>query len=619
MNKKITILLLILPLIVFGSPAIGGGRGLFRVQDVKSEGQGMLSLSIHSLILKSSDDWYGAPLSLGFPTYAPLSWLEFFVNPNYGLWSRSLENIDTTRYGFYDTRAGVKLSFVGIPVFKIGCEGLLSFPTTEDTFHPPPDREISYGGAILTALDFGDISRKAPFNFMFNFGKLENSTLLGFGFILPGKNYAIGAEVFTHKDTLHFTPGVKFTFPFKIGLDVGLDITPNVQPLFTGILGINFITPFLKPSPPALGTIAGSVRDAVSGKPLEAKVVFPNQELPSLTTDKESGIFKIDSVPVGIITVEVSKKGYIKQSIPLVVKKDETTTHDFLLQPVRLFGVLSGIVRDAKTSKPLKAVVSLPGMDIEPKSTDSLTGFFRFDSIPVGAVAVEVKSKGYIGSATSATIKPNEVTRVEFNLKPALVKGTVIGQVTDRKTHNPLKATIIFPNTKIPPIHTDPSTGIYKAELPVGSYAAIARSEGYIDQPAPIVIEEGKTTEKDFALVKKGMAIILRGVRFDFNKATLRPESYPILDEAAKILKENPTIKVEIQGHTCSIGTEEYNLRLSRARAAAVVDYLVNVHHIDPRRLIARGYGESRPIAPNDTEAGRELNRRVEFVVLGEM
>lgn len=619
MNKKIMIGFLLFPLIALGSPAIGGGRGLFRVQDVKSEGRGMLSISVHSHILKDSLDWYGAPLSLGFPTYAPLDWIEFFVNPNYGLWSRSLENIDTTKYGFYDTKAGIKLSFVGLPIFKIGCEGLVSFPTTEDAFNPPPDRKVSFGGAILAAIDFGDILRKAPFNLLLNLGTFEESILFGLGLILPGENYAVGVETFYHQDTLHFTPGAKFSFPFKVGLDVGLDITPGRDPLFKGILGVNFITPFLRPVPPAFGTIAGSVRDAVNGRPLMARVVLPDQEIPPFNTDKESGIFRLDSVPIGVVSVEVSKKGYITQSVPLVIKKDETTTYDFLLQPTQLFGILSGIVRDAKTSHPLRAKVSLPGLNVTPKSTDPTTGFFKFDSIPVGAVAVEVGSEGYLGSATSATIKANEVTRLEFDLKPALVKGTVIGQVTDRKTHDPLGASITFPNTSIPAVHTDPSTGIYKAELPVGSYAALAKSEGYIDQPAPIVIEEGKTTEKNFELVKKGMVITLRGIQFDFDKATLRPESYSVLDDAARILKENPTIKVEIQGHTCSMGTDAYNLKLSQARAASVVNYFLSTHHIDPRRLISIGYGESRPIASNDNEAGRELNRRVEFVILGEM
>jgi outer membrane protein OmpA-like peptidoglycan-associated protein len=84
------------------------------------------------------------------------------------------------------------------------------------------------------------------------------------------------------------------------------------------------------------------------------------------------------------------------------------------------------------------------------------------------------------------------------------------------------------------------------------------------------------------------------------------------------MLSENPTIKVEIQGHTDSKGSDSYNLALSDRRAAAVVAYLVTNLGVDPSRLTSRGYGEGMPIATNDTDAGRALNRRVEFAIIGE-
>ncbi|RKX69963.1 hypothetical protein DRP53_06475, partial [candidate division WOR-3 bacterium] len=99
-------------------------------------------------------------------------------------------------------------------------------------------------------------------------------------------------------------------------------------------------------------------------------------------------------------------------------------------------------------------------------------------------------------------------------------------------------------------------------------------------------------------------------------KATIKPESYPILDEAAAILTSHPEIRVEIQGHTDSIGSDAYNLKLSNLRANAVRTYLIERHGIDPSRLVARGYGESRPIADNRTKEGRAQNRRVDFVIL---
>ena len=114
--------------------------------------------------------------------------------------------------------------------------------------------------------------------------------------------------------------------------------------------------------------------------------------------------------------------------------------------------------------------------------------------------------------------------------------------------------------------------------------------------------------------VKKSQWVLV-GVNFEFNKARLTPESYPILFYAVQNLNENPDTKVEIQGHTDNIGSEQYNMKLSEERAQTVRDYLV-AKGIDPSRLTVKGYGESMPVADNSTPEGRSLNRRIEFKVL---
>ncbi|OGU98781.1 MAG: hypothetical protein A2330_09560 [Ignavibacteria bacterium RIFOXYB2_FULL_36_7] len=114
--------------------------------------------------------------------------------------------------------------------------------------------------------------------------------------------------------------------------------------------------------------------------------------------------------------------------------------------------------------------------------------------------------------------------------------------------------------------------------------------------------------------VKKSQWVLV-GVNFEFNKARLTPESYPILFYAVQNLNENPDTKVEIQGHTDNIGSEQYNMKLSEERAQTVRDYLV-AKGIDPSRLTVKGYGESMPVTDNSTPEGRSLNRRIEFKVL---
>lgn len=107
--------------------------------------------------------------------------------------------------------------------------------------------------------------------------------------------------------------------------------------------------------------------------------------------------------------------------------------------------------------------------------------------------------------------------------------------------------------------------------------------------------------------------IVLRGVHFDFDKAVIRSDSVPILREAATTLKENPQVKVIVEGHTDSKGTDAYNQRLSMRRANAVKDYLVKLG-VAATRLTAQGKGESQPVASNDTDEGRAENRRVELL-----
>jgi len=108
--------------------------------------------------------------------------------------------------------------------------------------------------------------------------------------------------------------------------------------------------------------------------------------------------------------------------------------------------------------------------------------------------------------------------------------------------------------------------------------------------------------------------IVLRGITFDFNQSTIRPDSRPVLDEAVDVLRENPSVSVVIEGHTDSIGSEAYNQALSVRRAEAVFRYLVN-SGIAPDRLTVEGFGKSDPVATNETEAGRAQNRRVELRV----
>lgn len=133
--------------------------------------------------------------------------------------------------------------------------------------------------------------------------------------------------------------------------------------------------------------------------------------------------------------------------------------------------------------------------------------------------------------------------------------------------------------------------------------------------PPPKVVAAPAPTPAPAPPAKK--KIVLRGVNFDFDKASIRADSRPVLDEAVQTLKAESAITITAEGHTDSVGAEPYNQQLSERRAAAVRDYLVK-GGIDAARIQTQGLGESQPVASNDTADGRAQNRRVELRVVGE-
>ncbi len=146
-------------------------------------------------------------------------------------------------------------------------------------------------------------------------------------------------------------------------------------------------------------------------------------------------------------------------------------------------------------------------------------------------------------------------------------------------------------------------------------YAGVHRVKVRLELPGDTVVAEGQYDTAPITPFDTVGKEFERVILFDFDKATLRPEALPIIDELAELLRRYPRIRLEVQGHTDNVGTPEYNQRLSEARAQAVVDALVE-RGIDRRRLRPRGFGMTMPVAPNDTEENRQKNRRTVFKIL---
>jgi outer membrane protein OmpA-like peptidoglycan-associated protein len=200
----------------------------------------------------------------------------------------------------------------------------------------------------------------------------------------------------------------------------------------------------------------------------------------------------------------------------------------------------------------------------------------------------------------------------------------ISGRVFDAKTKKPLAAGVLYEilssNTEVGRARSNPKSGAYSIILPSGSlYGFRAEAKGYypvseqLDTRALVSYVE---IQRDLSIipVEKNVAIRLNNLFFDFAKYDLRVESAAELDRLCSFLNSNVGCIIEIDGHTDNVGDEKSNKTLSQSRAKAVLDYIVG-HGVAATRLSSKGFGKSKPVVTNDTEEGRQKNRRVEFVI----
>ncbi|MFT4155952.1 OmpA family protein [Parafilimonas sp.] len=216
----------------------------------------------------------------------------------------------------------------------------------------------------------------------------------------------------------------------------------------------------------------------------------------------------------------------------------------------------------------------------------------------------------------------------KFKLRPDVspVKTLYIkGYVTDAKTDKGLPCSVELSidssQQVLSNVQTD-ETGYYFITLPVNkNYTFTVNRKGYLfysdvfnlaDKPSDSVYV------KDIALepVELNATVRLKNIQFGSKSFTLEPVSMIELKKLIQLMNDNPSVRIQINGYTDNIGSDADNLLLSQNRSKAVVDYLIS-KGIDAKRLTAKGFGETRPVADNSTEEGRSLNRRTEFIVTG--
>jgi outer membrane protein OmpA-like peptidoglycan-associated protein/tetratricopeptide (TPR) repeat protein len=211
------------------------------------------------------------------------------------------------------------------------------------------------------------------------------------------------------------------------------------------------------------------------------------------------------------------------------------------------------------------------------------------------------------------------------NVRPAKTL-YVKGKVYDIKTGKGLPSAVeLIDNSTqkaVTNVQTD-ETGHYFITLPVGKdYTFSVNRKGYLffSELYPLSKNQPDSTyNKDIPLkpIELNASLVLKNIFFETNSAQLQQISLIEIDKLLQLMNENPTLKVQINGHTDNVGTPAINLKLSGNRAKSVVDYLVS-KGININRLLYKGFGETKPVSDNKTEEGRALNRRTEFVIIGQ-
>ncbi len=223
-----------------------------------------------------------------------------------------------------------------------------------------------------------------------------------------------------------------------------------------------------------------------------------------------------------------------------------------------------------------------------------------------------------------------------FRVKLPIVRNpepwvTVRGKIIDKVTGKPIGAKIIYerlPDGKEMGIaQSNPETGEYEIRLPGGYlYGIRAEANGKMSESQNLDLRNVKADQviehEDFnlqpievATVQENVTIVLNNVFFDFDKAVLKPESFPELDRVVKLMNEKATMQIEIAGHTDATGPDDYNLGLSERRAKSVMKYFSG-KGIAAERMSVVYFGETKPLEPNENKEGRRKNRRVEFKIL---
>lgn len=285
---------------------------------------------------------------------------------------------------------------------------------------------------------------------------------------------------------------------------------------------------------------------------------------------------------------------------------------------------VKGKVDAINTTKIISAKVSIQANGLNLALDTDSEGKFATSFAAVPVFTLTVRASGYEDLEQTLAIKnlkSDSVIQISASLIP-LEKTKLSGMIFDKKTSKPIPAEfdLYLDNDVVKQDVEIVGDGRYSESLSeFGWYIVDISAKGYLDFSDTVWVMNCKRPElhRDYYLtpIEAGLVVQLKNIQFNFGKTTLHSDSFEELNDVAEWLQKNPSLKLEIGGHTDSDGPDDYNLWLSQARAQSVVDYLIS-QGASKDQLVAKGYGETKPIAEGESMQAKSTNRRVEFTIL---
>jgi len=449
---------------------------------------------------------------------------------------------------------------------------------------------------------------------------------------------------------MRLTPGVRISYLTDISLDVAVDIgiggekayidgIPSTPP-WTVWIGLAYaFDPTRSGGPPAPepAFLMGKVTNRDDGSPLGgATLTFGGDSTTPVASDFEQGLYTSRHDFDGAIMVTCTRDGFKPETHEIKVERGEQATLDFALQPepaepkappVTTGRVIGRVVNAADQMPVPFAIISFNGAGLTPVATDDLEGKYATYQMTAGTMKLTAAKDGFKPLSQEVEVKVGESTILDFNLEPSVRRALLSGTVTDHKD-KPLVAKVQIDGPEPSELTAAADTGAFSTKLPVGSYVVKVTADGYMAKARRFDLKENQQVMAEFKLSprpKRKVVILQKNrkkiavrkkIHFASGKTDLRADANQILDGVVEVMVEHPEItKLRIEGHTDSVGSAALNERLSQGRSESVMNYLTQ-QGLEPSRLEAKGYGEAKPIAPNNSRRGREQNRRVEFTIL---